>query len=213
MTEPTRKQHWESVYASKGVTEVSWYQKEPRLSLKLIRKFAPFEGGRIIDVGGGASVLVDGLLNLGFERVAVLDVSETALEKARERLGERAREVAWITADVTVARDLGTFDLWHDRAVFHFLTDENDRRKYVELAMRCIPAGGHMIVATFADDGPAECSRLPVRRYNAASMAAELGRGFALVEEARELHPTPLGSSQSFFYGVFERIQQPRDMR
>ena len=113
--------------------------------------------------------------------------------------------VEWMAADVTEARDLGMFDLWHDRAVFHFLTDENERRKYVELATRSIPTGGHLVIGTFADDGPTVCSNLTVRRYNAASMAAELGRAFALVEEAHELHPTPRGTSQSFFYGVFER--------
>lgn len=203
--QPSRKEHWEDVYSSKGVTNASWYQEEARLSLELIRAFAPARGGRIIDVGGGASVLVDGLLWLDFERVAVLDISETALEKAKERLGERARKVEWIAADVTEVRDLGTFDLWHDRAVFHFLTAEDDRRKYVELAMRSIPAGGHLVVATFADDGPTECSALQVCRYNAASMAVELGQGFSLVKEAHELHATPMGSSQSFFYGVFER--------
>jgi len=200
-----RKAHWERVYSTKGEAEVSWYQDEPRLSLELIRAVVPATGGRIIDVGGGTSVLVDRLLKLPFEAIAVLDISETALGKSRLRLGERARRVRWLSADVTDVDDLGTFDIWHDRAVFHFLTDVSDRKRYVELARRTVPEGGHLIVASFADDGPKRCSNLDVCRYNAESMAAELGEGFSLVREARETHTTPWGSSQAFFYGVFRR--------
>ena len=200
-----RKAHWERVYSTKGEVEVSWYQDEPRLSLELIRAVVPATGGRIIDVGGGTSVLVDRLLELPFEAIAVLDISGTALGKARLRLGERARRVRWLSADVTDVDDLGTFDIWHDRAVFHFLTDVSDRKRYVELAQRTVPEGGHLIVASFADDGPKRCSNLDVCRYNAESMAAELGEGFSLVREARETHTTPWGSSQAFFYGVFRR--------
>ncbi len=200
-----RKAHWERVYSTKGEAEVSWYQDEPRLSLELIRAVVPATGGRIIDVGGGTSVLVDRLLKLPFEAIAVLDISETALGKSRLRLGERARRVRWLSADVTDVDDLGTFDIWHDRAVFHFLTDVSDRKRYVELVRRTVPEGGHLIVASFADDGPKRCSNLDVCRYNAESMAAELGEGFSLVREARETHTAPWGSSQAFFYGVFRR--------
>jgi SAM-dependent methyltransferase len=200
-----RKTHWESIYSTKGETGVSWYQAEPRRSLDLIRSVAPDQGGRIIDVGGGASVLVDRLLDLPFERIAVLDISETALSQAKSRLGGRAGRVEWIAADITEVEDLGTFDVWHDRAVFHFLTEAADRRKYVELARRTVPEGGHLVIASFADDGPKRCSDLEVCRYNAESMAAELGEGFSLVREARETHTTPWGSSQAFFYGVFRR--------
>src|SRR5271166_4691685 len=132
MVATDRKEHWEQVYSTKGETGVSWYQREPRLSLELIRAVAPAAGGRIIDVGGGASVLVDRLLDLPFERIAVLDISEAALGKARSRLGERASRVEWLAADVTEVRDVGSFDIWHDRAVFHFLTDAEDREKYVD---------------------------------------------------------------------------------
>ena len=201
-----RKSHWEQVYSTKGEVKVSWYQDEPRLSLELIRAVVPATGGRIIDVGGGTSVLVDRLLELPFEAIAVLDISETALGKARSRLGEQpARRVRWLSADVTDVDDLGTFDIWHDRAVFHFLTDVSDRKRYVELARRTVPEGGHLIVASFADDGPKRCSDLDVCRYNAKTMGAELGEGFSLVREARETHTTPWGSSQAFFYGVFRR--------
>lgn len=201
-----RKDHWERVYSTKAETGVSWYQEEPRLSLELIGAVVPAEGGRIIDVGGGASVLVDRLLDLPLEEIAVLDISETALDKARARLGARSEQVRWLVADVTEGPELGTFDVWHDRAVFHFLTDPADRRSYVELARKTVPRGGHLVIATFADDGPKRCSDLDVCRYNARSLASELGEGFSLVREARETHPTPWGSSQAFLYGVFKRF-------
>lgn len=200
-----RKAHWERVYGSKGEAEVSWYQQDPRLSLELIESVAPDRRGRIVDVGGGASVLVDRLLDLPFERIAVLDISEAALDRARSRLGERAGRVEWIVADVTESPELGAFDVWHDRAVFHFLTAAEDRRKYVELARRTVPEGGHLIVATFAGGGPKRCSDLEVCRYDARSLAAELGEGFALVRDATEVHTTPRGAAQEFTYGVFRR--------
>ncbi len=200
-----RKAHWERVYATKAETGVSWYQGEPRLSLELITSVAPARGGRVLDVGGGASVLVDRLLDLPFAEIAVLDISETALERARARLGRRAERVRWIVADVTAAPAPGSFDVWHDRAVFHFLTEAADRRAYVELARRTVPEGGHVLIATFADEGPRRCSDLDVCRYNAGTLSAELGPGFALVREASETHTTPWGAPQPFFYGVFRR--------
>jgi 2-polyprenyl-3-methyl-5-hydroxy-6-metoxy-1,4-benzoquinol methylase len=206
MVETDLKAHWEEVYSSKGATGVSWYQAEPRLSLELIRAVAPAAGGRIIDVGGGASALVDRLLDLPFERIAVLDIAEIALVKARARLGERAVRVEWIAADVTEIEDVGTFDVWHDRAVFHFLSDSADRSKYTQLARQTVPGGGHLIIASFADDGPKRCNDLDVCRYNAETMGAELGEGFSLVREASETHTTPSGLSQAFFYGVFRRL-------
>lgn len=201
-----RKHHWDHVYSTKAETGVSWYQDEPRLSFELIGAVAPAEGGRIIDVGGGASVLVDRLLDLPFGEIAVLDISETALGKAKARLGERAERVRWVVADVTEVPEPGTFDVWHDRAVFHFLTDPDDRRSYVELARKTVPEGGYLVIATFADDGPTQCSDLDVCRYNARSLASELGEGFSLVREARETHTTPGGSSQAFVYVVFKRL-------
>jgi SAM-dependent methyltransferase len=205
MLQAQRREHWEAIHRTKAETDVSWFQDEPRLSLELIRTFAPANGGRIIDVGGGASVLVDRLLDLPFERIAVLDISEAALSKARSRLGAHASRVEWIVADITEAESLGTFDIWHDRAAFHFLTDAADRRKYVELARRTVPVGGHLIIAAFADDGPKRCSNLDVCRYNANTLGTELGEGFALVRDSKATHTTPWRSSQAFFYGVFRR--------
>ena len=200
-----RKTHWDSVYSAMDETGVSWYQSAPRLSLDLIRSVAPAKGGRVIDVGGGASLLVDSLLDLPFEQIAVLDVSETALSKAKARLGERAASVDWIAADITEGPALARFDVWHDRAVFQFLTDAEDRKRYVELAGRTVRARGHLVIASFADDGPSRCSDLDVCRYNAESMASELGDVFSLVKQTTETHTTPSGCSQAFFYGVFRR--------
>ncbi len=205
MEDTSRKVHWEGVYSSKSESAVSWYQDEPRKSLEWIRGVLPATGGRVIDVGGGASVLVDRLLDLALARLAVLDIADTALKKSQARLEERAESVEWIAADVTTVQDLGVFDVWHDRAVFHFLTEAADRQKYVELARKTLPKGGYLLIATFADDGPKRCSDLTVCRYSASSLAAELGPGFSLVSEDRETHTTPWGSSQSFFYGLFQR--------
>jgi hypothetical protein len=205
MVETDLKAHWEEIYSTNKAASLSWHQNEPDLSLELIRAVAPATGGRIIDVGGGDSVLVDRLLGLPFDKIAVLDIAETALCRSIARLGERASCVEWIAADVSEIPDVGTFDVWHDRAVFHFLTDPADRSKYVELARRTLPRRGHLIIASFALDGPPRCSGLDVCRHDASSLAAELGDGFTLVNEARETHTTPSGKSQSFFYGVFRR--------
>jgi len=199
------KSRWEEVYTTKSETGVSWYQDKPAQSLELIGAVAPGEGRRIIDVGGGASVLVDRLLDLPFGRIAVLDISEIALGKAKSRLGERAGRVEWLAADVTEVQGVGTFDVWHDRAVFHFLTDATDREKYVELALRTVPGGGHLIIATFADNGPERCSGLEVCRYSADALHAEFSHGFSLVRAVGETHTTPWGSPQPFVYGVFRR--------
>jgi SAM-dependent methyltransferase len=199
----SRKQHWESVYESKRDAEVSWTQAEPRLSLALIREVCP--PGRVIDVGGGTSVLAERLLDCGYA-VAVLDISPAALARAKLRLGPRAEEIRFIVADVTATPDLGTFDVWHDRAVFHFLTEPADRAAYVALLLRTIPAGGDAVIATFAPDGPEKCSGLPVQRYDSQSLAAELGDGFDLLKGVSETHLTPWGKPQAFAYSVLKRV-------
>ena len=157
-------------------------------------------------MGGGQSFLVDRLLDSGIEKVAVLDISSVALARTKERLGDRAARVEWIEADVTSVSEVGTFDLWHDRAVFHFLNEPEDREAYLELAAKTIPMGGHMIIGTFASDGPEKCSGLPVCRYDAESMASTLGNRFTMVHQQSYLHTTPSGKEQHFFFGVFQWV-------
>lgn len=200
-----RIQHWENVHQTKSSTEVSWYEPDPKQSLELILPVAGELRGRVLDVGGGQSFLVDRLLDAGFERVGVLDISQTAIEATKVRLGERASHVEWIVADITHRDSLGEFDVWHDRAVFHFITDPGDRRHYVELLKRSLPIGGHFIVGTFLKGGPEKCSGLPICQYDSASMQAELGPSFEPIKCSEYLHTTPAGKRQEFFFGVFKR--------
>lgn len=201
----TRKNHWEEVYTDKSPLQVSWYQKEPALSLKLIGNTGLGKQSAIIDVGGGASVLVDRLLAAGYARLGVLDISGNALAHARGRLADKAKTVEWFEADVTAFAAPHRFMLWHDRAVFHFLTDADDRRKYVETLKRTLEPNGHVLMAAFAIGGPLKCSGLDIVQYDAAKMGAELGPEFRLVEEAAELHQTPAGKEQKFGYFRFVR--------
>ena len=195
------KSHWETVYRTKRPTEVSWYQPEATLSLALIRRAVPDLSARVIDVGGGASTLVDGLLHAGYSNLSVLDLSATALDEARRRLGDATSRVQWLEADVlSAALPEAAFDLWHDRAVFHFLTNASDRAAYLAQVRRAVRPGGHVLIATFAEDGPLKCSGLPVARYSAEALHHEFDGGFELIDRARELHVTPGGVTQSFQY-------------
>lgn len=195
------REHWQSVYRTKQASQVSWYQPEPSLSLDLIRRVAPAPDSHIIDVGGGASTLVDGLLNYRYRNVTVLDIAEASLSVAKNRLGERAAEVSWHEANVLGAElPVAAFDVWHDRAVFHFLTDAADRAAYVAKARESVKPGGHVIIASFAPDGPTRCSGLEVVRYSPDTMHAEFGKGFHLLESMREEHHTPSGTTQAFVY-------------
>jgi len=195
------KTHWEHIYETKAPTQVSWYQEHARYSLQFIQKTGVQKTGHIIDIGGGASTLVDDFLMAGFQQVSILDVSEHALQHARQRLGARANDVNWVEADITQA-DLPEqfYDVWHDRAVFHFLTKAEDRQKYVETVRRSVKQGGHVIVATFALDGPDKCSGLEVVRYNPENLHDEFGAGFELTDSTRETHHTPFGTDQKFIY-------------
>jgi SAM-dependent methyltransferase len=195
------KEHWERVYATKKPTEVSWFQPHPEVSLRLIRGTGAGPDDPIVDVGGGASTLVDDLLAAGYRAVTVLDLSATALKVARERLGPRAASVTWLEADVTrAALPERFFRVWHDRAVFHFLTDAGDRARYVDAVRRAVRPGGHVIVATFALDGPFQCSGLDVVRYDPASLHAQFGGDFDLAGSTEEIHHTPFGKEQKFVY-------------
>jgi len=184
---------------------VSWHEAFPELSLALIAATGAGKDARLIDVGGGASVLVDQLLDAGCTRVTVLDISAVALRHAKERLGQRADHVTWLEADVTAGRLAGTFDVWHDRAVFHFLTDPEDRARYLDAVDRAVPTGRHVIIAAFAPEGPPRCSGLEVRRYSPIALQEELGERFDLVDTRRETHATPSKARQAFLYARFRQ--------
>ena len=193
--------HWEKIYAEKAGNEVSWYRPHLETSLALIERVAPQRTASIIDIGGGESTLVDDLLARGYEDITVLDVSATALEVNRKRLGKDFSRAQWITADITKAQLNPTaYDVWHDRAVFHFLTNARDRAAYVEQVARSMKRGGHVIVSTFGPNGPVKCSGLNVVRYDANSLHDEFGERFRLLGTSAELHETPFGTVQQFLY-------------
>jgi len=195
------KTHWQHIYQVKAPTEVSWYQDHSLQSLQFIRQTGMPKTGSIIDVGGGSSTLVDDLLTNGYQQISILDISAAALEVAKQRLGAHANDVTWLEADILNIRLLHhEYDLWHDRAVFHFLTQQDDRRHYVNLVKEAVKPGGHVIVATFASDGPERCSGLQVSRYEPESLHQEFGDSFVLLDSTKEIHHTPFGTEQKFLY-------------
>lgn len=198
------KDHWENVYKTKATDAVSWYQQYPERSLRLVRETGVPLDAPIIDIGGGASKLVDELLESGYSNLTVLDISAAALAAAQQRLGDRSESVKWIESDIAVVSlPKQVFDVWHDRAVFHFLTSAADRKTYIEKVLHAIKPGSHVIIATFAEDGPEKCSGLPVMRYSAEALSAELGERFKLIKHEKEEHHTPFGTVQSFGYCYF----------
>jgi 2-polyprenyl-3-methyl-5-hydroxy-6-metoxy-1,4-benzoquinol methylase len=197
--------HWESVYRTKGERDVSWFQERPEISLELIKATGIAPDAGIIDIGGGASRLVDALLDAGFVNLTVLDLSESALAAAKARIGAPGAKVKWIAADITAWQPSEAYDLWHDRAAFHFLTEAKDRAAYAARVSRAVRAGGHVIIGTFALDGPERCSGLPVVRHDAASIAAILGPSFTLVETRKHAHRTPMDTVQRFQFSRFRR--------
>jgi ubiquinone/menaquinone biosynthesis C-methylase UbiE len=207
----TLKGHWEGVYKAKTPTQVSWYQPHLERSLALVSRAGLRHDASIIDVGGGASTLVDDLLARGFTHMTVLDISGEALRVAKTRLGIRADDVRWVEADVTeAALPQHGYDLWHDRAVFHFFTDADKRNQYVGVLRRALRVEGQMILATFGVNGPPRCSGLEVVRYNPEQLQAELGKEFRLLETLREDHLTPFGGMQEFIYCRFQKLAEPR---
>lgn len=202
-----RQQHWEHIYRTKGRDEVSWFREHLDTSLRMITNTGVGKDAAIIDVGGGNSTLVDDLLEAGFVDVSVLDISSKAIADSKERIGAKATEVNWIVSDITtVELHADRYDLWHDRAVFHFLTDEEDRRKYVELVMRSLKPGGHIIVASFSLDGPKKCSGLDIVQYSPETMHDQFGDAFQLVESVSETHNTPFGTTQDFVYCYCRKV-------
>jgi 2-polyprenyl-3-methyl-5-hydroxy-6-metoxy-1,4-benzoquinol methylase len=201
------RSHWETVYRTKGERDVSWFEESPTISLDLIHATRVKANASIIDIGGGASRLVDALLDEGFQAVTVLDLSDEALATSKARLGARSAKVQWIAADVTAWEPSRIYDVWHDRAAFHFLTSQKDRAAYAERVSRAVRPGGHVIIGTFAVDGPEQCSGLPVVRHNAASLGQMLGASFELVESRTHAHQTPMGTTQHFQFSHFRRAR------
>ncbi len=207
LLEPT-KNHWETVYTTKDSTQVSWFTEHLNLSLDFIHKTGVDRAGKIIDVGGGASTLVDDLLERGFQNITVLDVSQSAISLAQKRLGCQANSVNWLGADIRqVELPHHFYDVWHDRAVFHFLTDPEDRQTYLNTVKYAVKPGGHLIMATFAIDGPQRCSGLDVVRYNSTSIKDEFGDIFELVDTTDEFHKTPFATEQKFTYCYLKKSQ------
>jgi len=207
MIGPDRQTHWDNVYTTKTEKEVSWFEESPTISLDLIRSTGAGLDAPIIDIGGGASRLVDALIDNGFEALTVLDLSKTALARAQARLGMRGAKVRWIVEDVTTWEPSETYQVWHDRAAVHFLTEPKDRAAYAERVARAVRPGGHVIIGTFAPDGPERCSGLPVVRHDAASLGEILGSAFELMESRRHVHQTPMGATQRFQFSRFRRTR------
>lgn len=195
------KEHWETVYVTKEADSVSWFQEHAETSLSFIENLNLEKSSPLIDVGGGASTLVDDLLIRGYSRLSVLDLSGAALETAKKRIGSQSASVQWIEADVTkIKLPNHHFEVWHDRAVFHFLTRSEEREAYIQNLLGSVRPNGHIIISTFAEDGPTECSGLPVMRYSAETLQAEFGEGFLLKEHLLENHSTPSGKTQRFLF-------------
>lgn len=193
--------HWEKIYTEKAPDAVSWYRPHLEKSLELIEQVAADRSSSVIDVGGGESTLVDDLLTRGFENITVLDISQTAIDASRKRLGEPSERVQWLLGDITkIDLPPSAYDVWHDRAVFHFLTTPGDRVAYVQQVSRAVKPGGHVIVSTFGPEGPTRCSGLEVVRYDADSLHREFGVQFRLLGSSKEFHQTPFGTIQQFLY-------------
>lgn len=203
-----RQAHWQRVYTSKEENQLSWHEDAPALSLDLLGEAGLRPEMAVVDIGGGTSRLVDALVARKQTHVTVLDLSPAALETAKKRLAG-AGNVEWVAGDVTEWQPKRSYDLWHDRAAFHFLTDPEDQRAYVRVMARALKTGGRAVIGTFAPDGPEKCSGLPVARHDAASLRAVLGEGFSLISTRRNEHTTPWGAVQQFQFGTFEKLPQP----
>ena len=200
----SRRAHWQDVYGSKDPTEVSWYQPVPERSLKLIRETGVAKSDPVLDVGGGASTLVDHLLQEGYSDISVLDIAGNALDRSRARLGKSAEAVDWIEADVTIFSPPRQYALWHDRAVFHFLTDSSDRDNYIDVVTRAVESNGYIVLATFGPEGPERCSGLDIRRYSVQRLQDLFGDRFRLGGDYLEDHVTPAGATQQFLYSWWQ---------
>lgn len=200
-----KKEHWENVFTTKQETEVSWYQKQPKTSVDLIEKLNLSNGAKIIDVGGGDSYLIDNLLELGYTNLHLLDISSKAIERIKNRLGAKSENVTFIVSDILNFKPEIKFDVWHDRASFHFLTEENDIQKYSNLVANLIVSNGNLIIGTFSENGPLKCSGLPISQYNESKMKVVFEKDFDLIESFTEDHQTPFDTTQNFIFGTFKK--------
>ena len=202
MNTKERKSHWEKIYETKALTDVSWYQPTPQTSLTLIEKTGISKEAKIIDIGGGDSFLVDHLLELGYSNITVLDISVAAIERAKTRLGKNADKVNWIVSDITLFETNEQFDLWHDRAAFHFLTSMSDINAYVQHAKNFTQQNAHLIVGTFSEEGPLKCSGIEITQYNAHSLPMIFENDWKQVDNISVIHPTPFNTEQDFIFSV-----------
>ena len=200
-----RKKHWDNIYSTKELTEVSWYQATPESSLEFIRKFNLSKSAAIIDIGGGDSLLVDHLLDQDYQNITVLDISEAAIERSKERLGKRAEKVKWVVEDAVMFHPEEKYEFWHDRAAFHFLTDDQEIARYIETAQKSIVPNGILVIGTFSEDGPRKCSGIEIKQYSEHSMTKRLKPYFDKIKCTRVDHKTPSGSIQNFVFCSFRR--------
>jgi SAM-dependent methyltransferase len=203
MSNTIERNHWETVYETKNSDQVSWTQEVPKTSLDFIQSFGLTKTSRIIDIGGGDSKLVDYLLEEGFENITVLDISAKALEKAQTRLGDKAKKINWVVCDVTDFEPYTSYDIWHDRATFHFLTTSEQVSKYMETARKSV--NGYLTIGTFSDNGPTKCSGLEIKRYSEQTLTTELNNGFDKIRCVTEDHLTPFNTTQNFLFCSFKR--------
>jgi len=206
MFEPDLKSHWENIYRTKRENEFSWFQEYPAISMEFIQSFQIPPDTKILDVGGGDSRLADSLLALGYRNISVLDISEKAIERAKKRMETKAEKINWIIGDITELKTDIKFDLWHDRAVFHFLTDPNEAGKYLSVARKEMKPGGYLVIGTFSEKGPKKCSGLPVKQYSDKSLSAFFANGFSRINCKEQNHITPSASTQNFLFCSFRKI-------
>ena len=207
MNKKTRVNHWENIYITKNPNEVSWYQKTPETSLVFLKSFNLPKSAKIIDKGGGDSFFVDNLIELGYQDITVLDISGKALERAKTRIGEKAEKIKWIVSDVTDFEPDTKYDFWHDRATFHFLTDEEDIEKYIEIIKNSINIDGYLVIGTFSEDGPKKCSGLEIKQYSEMSMSVRFRNYFQKLKCITVDHRTPFGTIQNFLFCSFKRLK------
>jgi len=201
-----RKKHWENIYQSKELKDVSWFQPKPETSLDFFKQYNVQADSKIIDIGGGDSFLVDHLLDLGYQDITILDISETSLNKAKQRLAERAAKVKWIVADAATFKPTEKYDFWHDRAAFHFLTDEQDISNYLQTAQQYINPSGVLLIGTFSENGPKKCSGIEIKQYSETSMTDRLKTDFEKIKCITVDHKTPNGTIQNFIFCSFRKM-------